>query len=539
MCRCLPTIALVAVCILLATVVAAPPTRAEPAPPVYGEPVVAPVVDGFRPPEQPYGPGNRGIEYATEPGTVVGAAAEGEVIFAGPVAGELHVTVAHADGVRTSYSFLAELLVVRGQRVSGGQAVGLAGARLHVGARTGDAYIDPAALWAGGPGRVRLVPIPEVVKGHSRAAQERSHFLEVMEAWRGPGTLARGLAWARDRLEGSSGRFGALAHQLTEVLPVTHAARLGRGLARWWSRRDDCTPAATVAPTSPERRVAVLVGGLGSTDADAAIDDVDTLSLGYDPGDVLRYSYRGGRTPARATPTAELAGLVTTTYDAAATQGPLATAARRLADLLADLASRVPGVPVDVLAHSQGGVVARLALDLLDRARPPVDLGTVVTLGSPHQGADLATIGQAVEGTDVQRAISALRRMAGVAVDPWSPSARAMGETSALVERLADRAVPERYEVLSVAARADVVVPAGRTRLRGARSVTVAVPGLHDHDGLPGSDVARREIALALGGLPITCEPVADVIADLVLSDAIGWATDGAGLALGLLGGGW
>ena len=40
------------------------------------------------------------------------ASADGTVVFAGPVAGTLHVTLRHADGVRTSYSVLAAIEVV-------------------------------------------------------------------------------------------------------------------------------------------------------------------------------------------------------------------------------------------------------------------------------------------------------------------------------------------------------------------------------------------------------------------------------------------
>ena len=106
------------------------------------------------------------------------AAGRGVVTFAGPVAGALHVTVTHPDGVRTSYSFLAEVRVVAGQEVAGGHVVGVAGARLHVGARRGDEYVDPASLWgAGGPPRVHLVPLDEVLprwaRGRSPPAASR------------------------------------------------------------------------------------------------------------------------------------------------------------------------------------------------------------------------------------------------------------------------------------------------------------------------------------------------------------------------------
>jgi len=127
----------------------------------YEPPVDAPITDPFRPPLTPYGPGNRGIDYATEPGASVRAAADGMVVFAGPVAGGLHVTVLHADGIRTTYSFLAAIRVRERQAVRGGDVVGLTGATLHIGARRGDTYIDPASLWgrSTGPPAVHLVPL--------------------------------------------------------------------------------------------------------------------------------------------------------------------------------------------------------------------------------------------------------------------------------------------------------------------------------------------------------------------------------------------
>jgi murein DD-endopeptidase MepM/ murein hydrolase activator NlpD len=126
----------------------------------YRPAVDAPIVQGFVPPATPYGPGHRGIDYATTPGQPVVAEADGVVDFAGQVAGQRYVDVAHADGVRTSYSYLASIVVLVGQRVTGGQVVGTAGPLLHVGARIGDEYIDPLSLLPpdGGHIHVRLVP---------------------------------------------------------------------------------------------------------------------------------------------------------------------------------------------------------------------------------------------------------------------------------------------------------------------------------------------------------------------------------------------
>ena len=141
----------------------APAVHAQTAPPapgvvVYRAPVDAPVIDTFRPPAHIGGRGNRGLEYATRPGSAVRAAAPGRVTFAGRVAGGLHVTVSHPDGVRTSYSFLGSIAVRASQRVTSGQLLGTSGVSLHFGARIGEAYVDPAVL-LGSARTARLVPV--------------------------------------------------------------------------------------------------------------------------------------------------------------------------------------------------------------------------------------------------------------------------------------------------------------------------------------------------------------------------------------------
>src|SRR5688500_8740025 len=85
----------------------------------HAPPVDAMLADTFRPPASRYGAGNRGVDYATEPGQPVVASAAGEVVFAGRIGLGLHVVVLHADGIRTSYSFLHGIDVERGQHVAG------------------------------------------------------------------------------------------------------------------------------------------------------------------------------------------------------------------------------------------------------------------------------------------------------------------------------------------------------------------------------------------------------------------------------------
>ena len=139
----------------------APPQAPPPTPTAYSPPVDAPISDPFRPPATPYGRGNRGLEYDTRPGAVVGAAAGGSVTFAGQVGGRLYVTVAHPDGIRTTYGPLGRIApgVIRGADLDAGDPVGSTRGPVLWTARVGDEYVDPALLLAAsGTVRVRLVP---------------------------------------------------------------------------------------------------------------------------------------------------------------------------------------------------------------------------------------------------------------------------------------------------------------------------------------------------------------------------------------------
>ena len=128
--------------------------------PRFVPPVDAPISDPYRPPSTPYGPGNRGIEYSTRAGVAVRASGSGVVAFAGVIAHERYVSIDHEGGIRTTYSYLATIEAVAGQRVAQGDVVGTAGARLHFGARRFGVYIDPAALFEIAiPRRARLVPV--------------------------------------------------------------------------------------------------------------------------------------------------------------------------------------------------------------------------------------------------------------------------------------------------------------------------------------------------------------------------------------------
>ena len=496
-----------AIVALSTLVAAAPPGRAGPAGGVsYHPPVDAPVTDPFRAPEHRYGPGNRGIEYATEPDMPVAAVAAGEVTFAGQVGGSLHLTVRHADGLRSTLSFLATIGVGRGDHVDGGQVIGRSGTRTHLGIRAGDEYLDPAALFVGATGGVRLVPTDTAP---SSVAEERAAVARWLAER--PGFREGTADWLRGRALDAAALSSSLGSALD---PTGFGLRTGLALVHRFRDRPPCTPAHAPVAVGSERRVVVLVGGLGSTSGDAAVDDVDASALGYRPEDVYRFSYEGGRTP---DPTDRRQDIVATPYTASDSQADLVESGLELAALIDELARLEPGVAVDVVAHSQGGLVARLALLELDAAGRTGPLGAVVTLGTPHQGADLATAAAAVR-TDLGASLTfgVINDVAGSAIELDSPAVHQLAVGSGLTDRLARSRVPEGVRLTSVGARGDLVVASNRSQLDGAANITVPLVGLHAHEQLPGDPATNREIALAIAGSPPTCESNRDIVLDVL-----------------------
>src|SRR3954470_8846532 len=119
-----------------------------PAPGSFIPPVDAPVSEPFHVEGGHYGPGNRGIEYATSPGDEVVAAAAGTVVFSGTVAGRRSVTIRHDDGSRTGYGPLRDVFVTAGAQVEQGQPIGTAGGAILFTLRVGEEYLDPVPVLA-------------------------------------------------------------------------------------------------------------------------------------------------------------------------------------------------------------------------------------------------------------------------------------------------------------------------------------------------------------------------------------------------------
>jgi murein DD-endopeptidase MepM/ murein hydrolase activator NlpD len=170
-----PVLRTAALGLLLTAVLAGPPAGLPPGAPATATrvPVAAwtAPVDGvlqvtrpFDLPAQRWRAGHRGVDLAAAPGTPVRAAGDGVVLFAGLVAGRPVVSIAHADGLRTTYEPVAPA-VGAGQRISAGTVLGTlvpghagcpATACLHWGLLRGETYLDPLLLLR--PPRLRLLP---------------------------------------------------------------------------------------------------------------------------------------------------------------------------------------------------------------------------------------------------------------------------------------------------------------------------------------------------------------------------------------------
>lgn len=477
-----PPVVLLLLGVVLATLVPPSAAVAVPSAVVHQAPVPGAVLRGFEAPEHRYATGHRGVDLAVGVGEVVATSAGGRVTHAGAVAGQVWVTVAHPDGVRTSYGELTDLRVAAGDEVVAGQALGRAvgdhrsssdhGAAtpgrdpgMHWSARRGDDYLDPLTL----------------------LQRPRASLVGPGRWW---GTAPSVVPYAPFE----PGRWAAGTSQV--------ASRPGYGVA-------------------PNHHHLVMVPGFTTS---GPHDLFDPSFLGYADGDVSRFSYAG------CDPTPS--GCDAQPYVATDTHVEVVDAAAALAEHLRGRQRAHPWRPVDLLGHSMGGDVITTFLEVHydphDPTFPP--LGEVVTFGTPHGGSGLAVFGQAlsrsIPGTAAAEALLfAGRRMGVPGTDPGTLRAPA-------VERYGSRGGPtrdlERLEELGVDVHAfagarDVVV--GPRRAAPRRGEAGVLPGGH-------GEVHRTEAALqatrsVLGG-------EAPVVADGPLAGAPAQVADTGWRVLGL-----
>ncbi|HLG01312.1 MAG TPA: peptidoglycan DD-metalloendopeptidase family protein [Acidimicrobiia bacterium] len=485
---------------------------AEEAPLAWKPPVGGGVVRAFRPGVGAFEvSGHAGVDYAPTPDTPVTAAGDGAVAFVGTIAGALFVVVDHGGGVRTTYGQLAAASVRRRQAVRIGDPLGTSGGagmhdhaptHVHFGLRVDGTPVDPMLLFAPPDltKMVRLIPtedaIPEVAPYEAeRAAAEEWFLPQGPPEWLTfgqPDSGGLGLGAVLAPLRDGVAVLLAVGTTPSLVL-IREGGRLvvaaGQGVNDWWKLRGRCSgdapPAEGYGGTG---RHLFAVSGLNSfTHADGSTNALRPAELGYAAEDVSWFSYAedGGR------------------FRPADTQDGPEVAAGRLADQLREFAAAHPGRAVDLIGHSQGGVVVEAFLKLHytghEDEYPP--LGEVVTLAAPHRGAPLAALAldlAAVPGIDEF----------SDAIDqppPSSGSVRQLAEGSGFIHDLASTPVPDGVDFTTIGAVGDVLVPADQTQVDGAANLVVDPDGWWEHGAIVTDEEALGAVRLVLADAPPPC----------------------------------
>lgn len=569
--------------LLIAVLVAISPLPSEPAradsggwmPPVDGS-----VVRPYEEPPAPFAAGHRGVDFGAAPGTPVRAANNGRVTFAGAVAGSLHVVVAHAGGIRTSYSFLLRVDVQVGDDVMRGQVVGVAGGSgeghgpgvLHFGVRIGDRYVDPMLLFEPTDltKLVRLVPADERAEaGHASAADEARELRKIVRELGGgcgalgvvcevasatAGAVAGAADWTWERakeaavlglqaLRAAGRAAAALARRVEAVVrgvlrTLEDVANQVAGAVQAFAREvasgavvvfdavveagkyliehlTACPQPAPVAHPKGSGNLVMAVGGLGSSrqarpSGRSATDRLEpsfhfeSKALGYAPDAVAYFSY------APDSPT----------YAREDTYKDLHAKARLLGAQIKAFAATHPGRKVDLVGHSQGGVVIDLFLMEVYRGHESEfpQIANVVTFASPHEGTPLADLEKAVnEHVIAGPAADAV----GGGLPLGAESIRQLAEGSRTIRDLwDDREIPTDIRFLSIVGSEDPVVPSTSGDVPGGEKLVVPVGDTlvpDDHSAILGDDdaISAAQAQLAGGHPADSCGLLVDVGAHL------------------------
>ena len=526
-------------------------------------PVGGAVLRPFVEPIAQYAAGHRGVDFVAAAGSPVRAANDGVVSFAGTVAGAVHVVVAHEGGIRTSYSFLTSADVRVGQRVSRGQVVGRAGGSgdahgagiLHFGVRIGERYLDPMLLFRPRDLTqiVRLVPPEELAAasapdvdrdvdelarivaeeddahdcsgvvgdiadafGLGGAAESACDALEeaVDFAWRALDSLGdeaermvdafeRVVTGVVDRMRTTGESLaraaavvaGEAAEQVVRV--VEAAVEYAREV---YERLTSCPQPTAKRRIRGSGNVAWAVGGY---DSERRVRPDGTVGasfrfqarrLGYERGEVRYASYSASGED----------------YSKPLTHQDLNVSAERLAAQLRAFARDHPLQPIDLVGHSQGGVVIYLFLTdhYVGHEHEYPRVENVLTYDSPLEGTPLTNLQGSAARTHPGRAAIGERL--------HSRSLQQLREGSPLVVHLQHAAYPRRIRYLSLTGSEDPVVPSSSSDPPRGEKYTLPVGEtwvpddhtaiLHDDDAL---SAAQAHLS---GGSPVdSCGPIADM----------------------------
>ena len=245
---------------------------------------------------------------------------------------------------------------------------------------------------------------------------------------------------------------------------------------------DDAPPADGTGGSGHRVMVVAGINSSGPAGDRGSTVDLDVTSLGYhaDEGEVRYFSYARDGGP----------------YVAHDTHRYLEVSAQLLLEQLQAMQREEPGREVDLIAHSQGGVVVSYFLEHLyhsvDPTLPPI--GNVITMSSPLQGAPLATAAADVRSSSLgNSALDGVGHLQPGLPPSDSAAVKELAEGSHFMKHLWDHGLPEHVDFTTIGAAEDIVVPANKISVEGATQTVVAVNDLNQHHAiLNDPDALRR-----------------------------------------------
>jgi pimeloyl-ACP methyl ester carboxylesterase len=204
-----------------------------------------------------------------------------------------------------------------------------------------------------------------------------------------------------------------------------------------------CTSESVNPGQVGDGRIIVLVAGLGtSSESATAYNDFDAESLGYEESNTYKFSYNGG--DIRDNP-----------FRGKDTQVDIQDSARKFHEFVSGIRRANPDVPIDVVGHSLGGVVARIGLSNSSE----LNIDTLVTYNSPHSGVDLLSFADIIRRTDKGREVSQdVVDDYSDTLDLDSTAVHQLAPSSNFMVQLSEDGAPDVDRFVSVAERFDVMV---------------------------------------------------------------------------------
>ncbi|HVF11826.1 MAG TPA: hypothetical protein VNA87_01945, partial [Actinomycetota bacterium] len=374
------------------------------------------------------------------------------------------------------------------------------------------------------------------------------------------------MGWLRDRVVAVTGwitsffskiwgavtrGMKALWSGLVKVVTTSTPFRLGAGVVKERQCRKqgggvahnipsvDEMKAGAKPPPPPNDNIVVAVAGIGShTDESpsgeikpaASIYDTDFRTLGYPEENIFHFSYegikdRGGTGPYR----------MHAPYEKEDTYEDIEVSAKKLALQIEEIHRRYPDKEIDIVAHSQGGLVsAQYIYAIWDAKRPDgPKLGHFVTISTPHQGADAAGLGHLLKASPVgERKLATLKgisRLTGLP-DPASPSALQMAEGSGFIGDLNRNWDPGKVDTTTIGATFDFVVTPQHAHLKGARTYTADIPWktspIKAHSEVTTAKSTKQIVYGALANKPVQCTAMRDAVANAGVGPGLSLVVD-------------